>query len=291
MNIWELIFLLVVVGIAVKYRTELCCVLMDIAKAIRPSDEEAKRWHELKKTKVENGAFFDWNKFMRNLLMFGILFIGLFVVTFSQFSNRILQDNTVQSSMDFDTNVDMQFDGYFTQKITYESVKLDPDCVDTFDYLEYSYAIPLVPSTNKRLEYIKDEGWTQYYRKCIEGKEVLEQDSFVDLFENGLKTGALSPNERQYLERLLKERKEELSCNTTLILYKKNLKTCEREIIEVENPREFIPTNLTVNGISISGNGTGAFGNLVGVEMFSILSDLHWNFEDYVDADKFDWRD
>ena len=42
--------------------------------------------------------------------------------------------------------------------------------------------------------------------------------------------------------------------NSTTLLYKKNLKDCEREIIEVETPQNFIPTNFTVNGISVSSN-------------------------------------
>jgi hypothetical protein len=287
MNFWGTIFLVVVGVVAVKYRKEFFEVVKDWTdflndkRAWKEREAKSEKQYDLEKTKFEAGAFFDWNNFIRNLLIFSIILVGLFVVTFSQFSNQILQDNEVSSSMDFSTDIDVQFDGYFTKEITKKVVKIDPSCQDTFKYLEHSYALPQLPSTTKRLEQINDEGWTQYYTVCLGDKEFPEEDFFVKNIRYAINTSDMHQQDKEYFDALFRERIGEHSCNTTLVFYKKNLEDCEREIIEVENPKQFIPTNLTVNGISVSGNGTGNLGNLVGMEAFSILSDIHWNFEEH----------
>ncbi|MEE9118298.1 MAG: hypothetical protein V3U02_06875 [Calditrichia bacterium] len=240
--------------------------------------------YEIKKAKIEHGAFFDGNKFLRNILIFvsilAILIVGSILVFGNSLANSLLNDNDMSSSMDFDTDVDLKFDGYFTQRVTREVAQLDPDCRDSFDYFKYSYKNKTW-GVIESLERINDDGWIQYYEKCIGDKEFPEHDYFVAQFREAVNRSDIPVYDKNYLEHALKDRVGvPTTCNTTLILYKKNLKDCEREIIEVETPRMFIPTNLTVNGISISGNGSGDIGNLVGVEMFSILADLHWSNTD-----------
>ena len=255
MDTWKLFFLAGIIFLGIKYRRELTKPIKDFLVGITPTPEELQRKHELKKAKVENGAFFDWNKFMRAFFVFIlgtsliiILGLGLFLVTFSQLSNQLLQDTDVSSSIDFATDIDMQFDGYFTKEITRTTQKVDPNCIDSFEYMELIY-INETFEILKEKEILKDSGWSRYNG----GKDDTNQNVSVDMF-------------------------------------KKNLNDCERDIIEIESPGLFIPTNLTVNGISVSGNGTGNIGNLIGTEIFSRLSDSPLNWKDYLSQENYRWR-
>lgn len=258
MNIWELIFSILVLGVIIKFRNE---IWRSFKGAMTIPTEVKERRHELEKLRIEKGISFDRNQFTRHVLSFIVAIVGLTAVIvicistlLSSFSTSILDNNDVSSSLDFNGNMDMQFDGYFTKEITKKSVKVNPDCRDTFEYMEYSY--------------IEDEP------SLFDGKmfEKLEDTGFIEY-------SGTRPCDPLYITKL--------KCNednSTTLLYKKNLKDCEREITEVESAGEFIPTNLTVNGFTINGSGSGASGNIIGFGVSSaIISELQSELSDLND--------
>jgi len=219
------------------------------------TEADRKENRELEKERIKAGSSFNLNKAIMDTFIFiGVMtamiigalsiFGGSIIGSLLDTGNKMLNENDVSTSMDFDSNVDMKFDGYFTTQTTKEVVKIDPSCQDTFEYMDIPNSYPITISERRVEERLKDHGWSSYYSMAGD--------------------------------------------NETIRMFKKNLKDCERETIEKEYHDQFIPTNLTVNGIAVNGSMEGELKNMIGLGILALLQDKDLNDLQY--GWKYFWR-